>query len=239
MAWFSNNKQNKKMMMNAELSTEGTLIGFMKKQSIAILVQNITHIMIILTLFSFAFYVKHEITLIQHSSQVSTVREADILSQLNDLKSQLDEIKTDHQKISEFKANLDQVQQNMVTQQSLATLAKNADLQQIKAQLAQLKSALSIQQTPQHGKQQHWVKRSVPAKTVLPFKVESLDIMAGQAFASVIYRQQVLPIKLNDSLAGWKAIKIDVNTGLIIWENTKHFHITVTAFRGLYASMAH
>lgn len=235
MAWFFKNKKNSQMMMDTELSAQDILVGTMRKQNIANQIQSVTYIMIISMLFGFAFYVKHEITLIKHSSQVSIAREADILSALNNLQSQLSTLEVDHQQMNEFKADLEQVQHDMVTQQSLTALAKNADLEKISNQLDQLKQALNIKRTNISRSKQNLIRRSPLTQTVLPFKVESLDNMAGQPFASVIYHQQFLPVRLNDSLAGWKAIKIDISSGVVVWENAEHQQFTVTAFRRLYA----
>ena len=52
--------------------------------------------------------------------------------------------------------------------------------------------------------------------------------MAGQAYASVQYHQDTLPLRLNDQLAGWKAVQLDSLAGIVVWENPQRRRITTT-----------
>ena len=52
--------------------------------------------------------------------------------------------------------------------------------------------------------------------------------MAGQAFASVQYHQDTLPLRLNDQLAGWKAVRLDSLNGVAMWENAQRRRITTS-----------
>ena len=59
--------------------------------------------------------------------------------------------------------------------------------------------------------------------------------MAGQPFVSVEYQQNTLPLRINDSLADWKVIKIDMTTGVALLENLKtRRRMTVAVSRTLY-----
>ncbi len=195
----------------------------------------IAHLFTLSMLFGFGCYLKHEIAPIQTLSQVSITREADILSQLNDLKSELAVTQANQQQIGALKADLIHLQQSVATEQSLDNLIKNVDLKKITDQLTQLKKTLHFGATPMCPiLKNHVARRAANFSRVLPFKVESLDRMAGQSFASVIYRQDRIPVLLNDSVAGWKAVQMEVSAGAVVWENAEHHRVKVSISREQY-----
>jgi hypothetical protein len=223
------NKMNNEMASVDALSNDNTRLT--KRCWLLSILCNLIAISLI-----FGFYLKNEVTSIQHSSQVSIAREADILSQLNDLKSQLAAVQAMQQQIAQLESNVTHLQQTAATQQSLDNLAKNIDLKQLTDQLAQLRKAIHPGSAPicpiskNHAMHSH----TNSLNTILPFKIESLDKIAGQSFASVNYHQRVFPVLLNDSVAGWKAVRMDVNAGVIVLENSQHRRVEITTSRGWY-----
>ena len=237
MTWFFKNKKNPEMVTPVELSEVDCSNHPLKLRETPALITMIAHGVTISLLFGFAFYVKHEITIIKQCSQVSIEREAEILSELSDLKSQIAVIQADHQQIAELKDDLIQLQHTAATEQSLDNLVKKTDLKLITDQLAQLKKSVNINKSPFCPvAKSHAAQRLSTVYPALPFKVESLDRMAGQSFASVIYHQDTIPVLLNESIAGWKAVKMNVDAGIVVWENAEknHHRIKITASRGLY-----
>ena len=186
---------------------------------------------ILATLFvGLAFYVKQETTQIKLIFQVSEERQANILSRLNDMQSQLNDLKADHESIQSLQTSLTHLQQTVATEQSLNSLAKSAEVQQIAQQLQQL---VSVNHASRLLKNKHPKSPLIPV--TLPFRVKSLDVIADQLYVSVEYQQNTLPIKINDQLAGWKAIEMNMTDAKVVWENLKtRRRITVAASRALY-----
>ena len=228
--WFKRSKNSLEMESTEDNLEIGNDSRVFNQKLIGNILRVIVYLVPISLVFGLAFYVKHELTLIKNMSQVSIEREADILSTLSDLQLKISAIKTNTQQISELKIELDHVQETMVTAQSMSGFAKASELKQLSVQLKSLAKNRS-----HHQPVKKYHKELIGIETSIPFQVESLDIMAGQPFASVIYHENRVPVMLNESLAGWKAVKLDVVSGIVIWENLHGRRIRMTAARGLYA----
>lgn len=177
-----------------------------------------------------AFYVKQETTQIKLIFQVTEERQANILSALNEMQSQIVSLKADHEQITSLQASLTHLQETMAKEQSLAGLARSAEVQQLAKQLQQREST---NHSPHGLKKFH--RKSHPLPIVLPFRVKSLDRIADQPYASVEYQHHTLPIRVNDQLAGWKAIDMNMTDGKVVWEHLKtRRKITIAAARMFY-----
>lgn len=174
-----------------------------------------------------AFFVKQETTQIKFILQVSEERQANILSRLDEIQSQIVSLKADHAQIQSLQASLSHLQETMATEQSLTALAKSSEVQQLTKQLQQWKSTTH---SPYSLKNNH--QKSKPVPMTLPFHVNSLDIIAGSPYISIEYQQASLPLRVNDPLAGWKAIDMDITNSKVVFENLKtHRKITVSPSR--------
>lgn len=182
-------------------------------------------VMTITLLFGLVFYVKYETTSIKQLSRISLEREAELLTVLNDLNAKVDKLSEDHNQILALKTELNQVQQTMLTEQSLSGLAKSAELKNVTLQLQQL--ARQVSSASIHPVTRGF-SRQPSEKIHLPFQVLSIDSMAGQVYASVQYHQDTLPLRLNESLAGWKAVRLDSLAGIAIWENAQRRRLTTS-----------
>lgn len=218
---------------NKELSTELNTSNFqavspMKGKNIII---QLLPTVILATLFvGLAFYVKQETTQIKLIFQVSEERQANILSALNDIQSQIAALKADHEQIQSLQASLTHLQETMAKEQSLANLAKSTEVQQMAKELQKLKLA---RRSSYSLEERHRKSQSTPM--TLPFRVKSLDIMADQPYASVEFQHNTLPIRVNDQLAGWKAIDMNITDGKVVWEHLKtHRKMTIAASRMFY-----
>jgi hypothetical protein len=182
-------------------------------------------VMTIILLFGLVFYVKYEVTIIKQLSRISIERQDECLTALNDLSGKIDKLSQDHDQMLTLKTELNQVEKTMLTEQSLSGLAKSAELKNITLKLQQLERQNSFPTT-------HRVIRGFSHPSVqavhLPFQVLSIDSMAGQDYASVQYHQASVPVRLNESLAGWKAVGLDSLAGVVVWENAQHRRITIS-----------
>lgn len=229
-SWFLKSRQlnkNKRVSMDRSEQT----IQSNDQPWLSTLIKIIPQLFYFLLFISFSFYVKHEITLIKINSQVSIEREADILSGLNDLERQVSAIQSDHQTLEGLKNKLTHLEETMVTEQTMSGLAKSTELQQVTAQLKQLQQTFKVTHPPlkKHTQTTESFHRS------LPFQVQSIDIIAGQSFASITYHQDTLPLRLNDSLAGWTVKTVDYVTGIAVFENRQHRRVTIHVPRTMYA----
>jgi hypothetical protein len=175
-------------------------------------------------LFGLMCDVKHEINSMKQLSQLSIAHEADILTALNDLSMKIEKLSADQVQIAELKAQVSHIEHTMMTEQSLSTLAKASELQKVTAQLTQLMHApLS---PAGHRASVHSLRKKSAGPAPLPFQVLSVDSISGQKYASVQYHQDTLPLRLNDQLAGWTAVRLDSLTGIAVWENAQRRRIT-------------
>ena len=118
----------------------------------------------------------------------------------------------------------------MATEQSLSSLAKSDEVQQIAKQLQQWES---VNHAVHRLKKTHQKSHSLP--TMLPFWVKSLDIIADQPYVSVEYQHNTLPLRVNDRFAGWKAIDMNLTDNKVVWERLKTGRkITIAASRMWY-----
>lgn len=182
-------------------------------------------VLTIIGLFGLVFYVKTETTSIKQLSRISIEREAELFTTLNDLNAKMDKLSGDHDQILALKTAFNQVAQTMLTEKSLSGLAKSAELKNITLKLQQLarkNASTSIHRVTRSFKK--WSFQPVH----LPFQVLSIDRMAGQVYASVQYHQDNLPLRLNESLAGWKAVRLDSLAGIAVWENAQRRRLTTS-----------
>ncbi len=194
------------------------------------LIKALPHVILATLFVGLAFYVKQETTQIKLIFQVSEERQANILSSLNEIQSQMESLKADHEQIQSLQASLTHLQETMAKEQSLTNLAKSTEVQQIARELQKLKPA---HRSSDSLKKMHRKSQSIPV--TLPFRVKSLDIMADQPYASVEYQQNTLPLRVNDQLAGWKAIDINITDGKVVWEHLKtRRKIIIAASRMFY-----
>ncbi len=227
--WFF--KKNKEILVPLEPSNT-RLSG--QPNWKALCLKSLPHLTLITLFFGLAFFVKHETTQIKLISHVSTEREAEILLTLNDLQLQINSIKADHEQIKAVKETITHLEHTAATEESVSGLAKATQLERISDQLQKLQKSYSFKKAIFLRKKQAHPSKAVKAS--LPFHIKSLDIMAGQPFVSVEYQQNTLPLRINDSLADWKVIKIDMTTGVSLWENLKtRRRMTVAVSRTLYA----
>lgn len=229
--WFLKNENQSTGRLD-EQSENHFQISYSQKKWKKLTVSACSHIVIASIIFGFAFYVKQETTLIKHYSQVSIAREAELLSTLNDIASQVAMIKADHESLADMKKTLVHLEQTVATEQSLSKLATSADLQQINRQIVQLKKSFS---TPKYSHSHHKLfKKQKISRITLPFQVKSIDQISDQPFASVLYHQDILPIRLNETLVGWKVIGINMAKGVMVWENPQRRRIQIIAARSIY-----
>ena len=111
---------------------------------------------------------------------------------------------------------------------SINNTAKSSEVQKISGQLNSIKEDIdsqinSLKKIVSHGSNN---KEYLDA-TALPFQVISVDIIAGQSYATVNYENHIWPLTIGDSLAGWKIIYVDYDTEIIELINEKNQHVKI------------
>lgn len=219
---------------NKKLSTELNSPNFQAANQINgrnNLIKKFSQIILAILFVGLAFYVKQETTQIKLIFQVTEERQANVISFLNDIQSQISVLKADHeQQAQSLQASITHLQEIVATQNSLASLAKSAEVQQLIKQFKPLKPA----NRSAHSLKKNYQK-SHRISIALPFHVKSLDRIADQPYVSVEYQHNTLPIRVKDQLAGWEVIDMNITNGKVVWEHLKtHRKITVNALRPLY-----
>ena len=112
--WFF--KKNKEILATLEPS-DTRLSGQRNWKALCLkILPHLTLITLFFGFFGLAFFVKHETTQIKLISHVSTEREAEILSTLNDLQSQINSIKADHEQIKAVKETVTRLERTAATE---------------------------------------------------------------------------------------------------------------------------
>lgn len=227
------NVEENESQNNFEVHSSEPPSGQNQKRKYSFFLRLIPHCFYLILIFGLAFIMKHEITLSQQFSKVSLAREAEILSTLNDLTAQLVQIQSSQNQITELKNSVIRLEQNMATEQSLSILAKSTELQQIHIQLQKMRQELKIGRPTNRTHSMPSRKKHFSRKKP-PFQVISLDWMAGQPYASVLYRQERYPLRVGETLAGWKLLQVNVDAGFMVCENAQRRRMKVNLSRAMY-----
>ncbi|MCD6047005.1 MAG: hypothetical protein K0S08_652 [Gammaproteobacteria bacterium] len=135
------------------------------------------------------------------------------LKQINDIRDQLEALQTSPQSSDAFKENLVKINSGLGdVQQSILTMKDDMD-----SQMSELKK--EVNSNPN-------MKQYLDAKE-LPFKVISIDVIDQQPFASVNYDNHILPLAVQDALAGWVLDKADFATATAEFKNDKDQYVKV------------
>lgn len=175
-----------------------------------------TWFILLLVLLSSFFYIKNRFDHLMHSLEIIKNQETIILTKLSDVESEKRIISDNQSQLTYLKNDVADLAKNMLNKQALSNMATTQDLQLIAAQINQLKKELPVIKSNNNS-----LNHPAVAHSSFPFKVLSIDKISGYTFASVVYHQNPLPILLNDSLAGWKLVQIDVVNGKSVWRNLK------------------
>jgi hypothetical protein len=115
-----------------------------------------------------------------------------------------------------------------LVQKSIVDVAKSGDIQKIATQMTSVKNDIDTQLTD--------IKKAVSQSTggkqymdisILPFKVNSVDVIGGQPYASVQYGGSFTPMAVGDLLAGWRMVTADYDAWIVEFVNDKNQYIKV------------
>lgn len=132
--------------------------------------------------------------------KIERAREIAVMDQISSLRTQINQLGLSTQnstQVSKMNNELASIEKDVTG------VAKSDELQKMAVDMKnRLDDLEKIVTESAHA------KKYVDAK-VLPFQVISVDMMSGQPFVSVNYKNQVTPLGIGDSLASWKIIDTD------------------------------
>jgi hypothetical protein len=113
-------------------------------------------------------------------------------------------------------------------QQSILTLAKTADMQQVSSQIASVKDDVDSQMGDiKQVILNHPLGKQYLTAEALPFHVVSVDRIAGLPYVSVEYAKHISPLAVGDNLAGWRVIAAYFDAGVAEFMNDKEQYVKV------------
>lgn len=162
-----------------------------------------------------------------HEVNTLTVREgaqsSAIVNELGDINSELGQLAKNPQNSQQFQQALIAMSTNIASlKQSIGTLAKESDVQQVSTQLTSMQTDVDNQMTNLQkavitgGEAKQFVDPKV-----LPFKVMSVDVISQQLFVTVNYHHLVTPLAIGDSVAGWRLSAADYDSEVAEFKNIK------------------
>jgi hypothetical protein len=172
----------------------------------------------------------HKSTNINDIVSLQNKRSDAILRELNDINSILHDVENNPLNNKQQQVTLQALQKDIASAQKFMTdVAKNSDIQKISTQLSSVKDDIDSQMSDLKKA----VSKSVGSKeyldaSTLPFHVLSVDVIAGQPYASVEYAGHVSPLSIGDTLVGWRAITIDYNENVSEFVNDKNQYVKVS-----------
>lgn len=110
--------------------------------------------------------------------------------------------------------------------QALLATAKGEAVQNISSQLTAIQAdidthMMDIKKAVSVG------QKSYLQPNVLPFHVLAVDVIAGRPYVSVDEDSHIFPLGLSDTLAGWRLIAADFDTGSAEFVNEKEQYIKI------------
>ncbi|HVV68005.1 MAG TPA: hypothetical protein VHE99_03055 [Gammaproteobacteria bacterium] len=157
---------------------------------------------------------------------ITTKRNLQILSELNDLHSQVQQLSSLSSKPGELKTTLVRLDTELTDlEKEIANTAKSTEVQKLSVQLSDMQSDLG--DLSQTFAAQFTNKKYIDAKK-LPFHVLSLDVISEQPFISVDYNHHIIPLGIGDSLATWKIMSADYDTQTVELTNAQGQYVKIT-----------
>ena len=154
-----------------------------------------------------------------------------IASRLNDIQTQLGNLQQTTRKPDE-QVDLNAINQDFNKLATLIEELKSKDDNTLNQLITENRAELSNKLDALHevinslDKKQHPVKY-LP-RTLLPFKVISIDSIQQVSVATVTYDFKTIPLEKSDKLAGWTVLQIDFGQQRIEFENSKKERVIVT-----------
>ena len=156
-------------------------------------------------------------------------RSEKVLRELTDISSELQRVVQNPNLSSNHQSAIQAIQKDIADiQKSFIEVAKSTDIEKISEQLIAVKEDVDVQMNE--------VKKSVSAgigskqfvdSNILPFHVISIDVIAQQPYVTVDYSNHIIPLATGESLAGWKIISADYDSGGVELSNDKDQFIKI------------
>lgn len=175
---------------------------------------------VLLIVFSWMLFasLKEDVRLSKSILQMESKKAADLMEQISNIRVQIDKLGLGTQDSTQ----VSKINNELVTiEKDVTGVAKGIELQQIATDMEKRLDELEKIVT-ENGH----TKRYVDSKA-LPFQVISVDVMSGQLFVSVDYKNQVTPLGIGDSLASWKIIDADYENVSVELANNQGQYIKI------------
>lgn len=166
-------------------------------------------------------HTKHNQFLLQQNQQSTRM-----LQELNTIQSQLEAV-ADQTHSRQEESALTAMNTELATLRQLASsTAKTADIEKVSNDIASIKQSVETHaEDLQNALTANGFGQAELPASALPFKVVSVDILAGLPYVSVDYAHHTAPIAIGESLAGWRLMAVDDDIGAAEWMNDKNQHV--------------
>ncbi len=162
------------------------------------------------------------------SASLQNKRSELIVHELNTIQSQLD-VFAGTSKNQKSQSALFAIQNELAAlQRSMVALVKTTDMQQMSSQIAAVKD--DVDSKMGDIKQvilSHPVGKQYLTVEALPFRVVSVDKIAGLPYVSVEYAKHISPLAVGDDLAGWRVMAAYSDAGAAQFINDKEQYVKV------------
>jgi hypothetical protein len=172
----------------------------------------------------------HKSSNINNLVSLQNKRSETILRELNDINTILHDVEKNPFNTKQQQAALQTLENDIAsTQKSMADVAKSTEIQKVSTQLSSVRDDIDSQMSDL----KKVISKSVGSKeyldaSTLPFHVLSVDVIAGQSYASVEYAGHVSPLSIGDTLAGWHVTAVDYNEYVTEFSNDKNQYVKVS-----------
>ncbi|MEO8964503.1 MAG: hypothetical protein ABI370_07520 [Gammaproteobacteria bacterium] len=178
----------------------------------------------------FSYTYSHKNTTVTDLISLQNKRSDVILRELNDINSVLHDVESNPSNTKQQQIALQSLEKNISSaQKAMTDVAKSTDIQKISNQISLVKDDIDSQMSDIKNA----VSKNINTKeyldaSALPFRVISVDVIAGQYYVSVEYANHVSPLSVGDSLVGWRVVDADYDAGISEFTNEKNQFIKVS-----------
>jgi hypothetical protein len=153
-----------------------------------------------------------------------------VLHELNEIKVYLQDVESSPFNTNQQQAILQSLEKDIVNaQKSIVDVAKVGDIKKVSSQIASVKDDFDSQMSDiKKAISQGVGKKEYLDKSVLPFHVISVDVIAGQPYVSIEYANHVSPLAVGDTLTGWRLAMADYESSMSEFVNEKNQYVKIS-----------
>ena len=164
-----------------------------------------------------------------NSLSLQNKRAATILHELEDIQSALHRIESNPLNSKQQQTGLQSLEKDMaIAQKNMTDAAKVSDIQKLSSEINLVKNDIDTQINDlKKAISEPLGNKSFLEASALPFRVVSVDVIAGEPYVSLEYANHISPLTIGDLLAEWRVVSADYESSTAEFINTKNQHVKV------------